>query len=192
MISPKQIPDGGNYFQHFLQYQNDYFHSLNLHKIRNRKNQFIFHKPSKSQVFPIQKKKPMETVDNFYFKTKNNQYLGDKLLKISTRKQPTYGTDLFTLIEKKKKFNESIRNLQMKKIQEDNMLFRNRLMNTQCNYSHKDLENEFRTTKLLSRHLKKIRPLNEEDTKHQRNFSNATFSIHHSESNKSRSNTSYK
>ena len=80
----------------------------------------------------------------------------------------------------------------MKKIQEDNMLFRNRLMNTQCNYSHKDLENEFRTTKLLSRHLKKIRPLNEEDTKHQRNFSNATFSIHHSESNKSRSNTSYK
>ena len=116
MISPKQILDGGNYFQHYLQYQNDYFHSLNLHKIRNRKNQFIFHKPSKSQVFPIQKKKQMETVDNFYFKTKNNQYLGDKLLKISTRKQPTYGTDLFTLIEKKKKFNESIRSLQMKKL----------------------------------------------------------------------------
>ena len=162
MNSPKQIPDGANYFQHFLKYQNDYFHSLNLRKIRNRKNQFIFHRPSKSQVFHIQKKKPMETVDNFYFKTKNNQYLGDKLLKISTRKQPTYGTDLFTLIEKKKKFNDSIRNLQMKKIKEDNMLFRNRLMNTQCNYSHKDLEKEFRTTKLLAKHLKKIHPLNKQ------------------------------
>ena len=43
MYFQPQIPDGANCYQHYLRYQDDYFHKLNLNNIRRRPNQFLFY-----------------------------------------------------------------------------------------------------------------------------------------------------
>lgn len=170
MYFQPQIPDGANCYQHYLRYQDDYFHKLNLNNIRRRPNKFLFYGSNS-----LERKK----ADSTYYRTKN--FKGK--IKISTRTSPLT-IDTFSLIEKQQKCNNTIRSMHLKKIQQDNLLFKMRITNTPCMYNHRTFENDFQTTKYFSRHLKKIKPIN--NSHHHKSMSCAN-----TEPNEKTSRTSY-
>ena len=148
MYFQPQIPDGANCYQHYLRYQDDYFHKINLNNIRRRPNQFMFYGTNTSME---RKRSPKETKNSIYNNKKNNDYLQGKLKVISNRRTPCLTIDPFSLIEKQQKCNNTISSVHLKKIQRENLLFKMKITNTPCIYNHKTYENDFQTTKYFSR-----------------------------------------
>ena len=70
------------------------------------------------------KRSPKETKNSIYNNKKNNDYLQGKLKVISNRRTPCLTIDPFSLIEKQQKCNNTIRSMHLKKIQQENLLFK--------------------------------------------------------------------
>ena len=103
------------------------------------------------------------SLDKNYNISKDNAYLGNKLIQISTRpKQPL--NDYFLMMsEKRIKFNQFVRTMEKERVHRESLFFKSRLMNTPSIINHKKLDKEFSETRSMTMHLRKIEPMSSID-----------------------------
>lgn len=168
MYNWKPKKNGIDQFTQYMRHQDDYFHRIKLANIRNRKNKFMFptiprkpHTSYQNQRSPKHMKNQLSSsLEKDYNLSKDNAYLGSKLVQISMRPKKPLNNYFIEMTEKRLKFNNAIRNLEKERLERENMFFLNRLINTQSIINHKKLEKEFNETRTATLHLKKIEPLN--------------------------------
>lgn len=171
MYNWKPKKNGIDQFTQYMRYQNDFFHKQKLTNIRKRNNKFIFPAIVKPKTSQQNRTSPnhshnviASSLDKHYNISKENAYLGNKLIQISTRpKQPL--NDYFLMMsEKRLKFNNAVRTMEKERVNRENMFYMNRLMNTQSIINHKKLDKEFNETRSMTMHLRKIEPMSSIDT----------------------------
>ena len=170
MYNWKPKKNGIEPFTQYMRYQDDFFHKQKLINIRKRSNKFIFPSIVKPKTSYQSKKSPnhshnviASSLDKNYNISKDNAYLGNKLIQISTRpKQPL--NDYFLMMsEKRIKFNQFVRTMEKERVNRENLFFKSRLMNTPSIINHKKLDKEFSETRSMTMHLRKIEPMSSID-----------------------------
>ena len=144
--------NGVNDTTQFMRYQNDFFHNVKMSMIKRRKNQFVFPLISKPQT-------SYQTSRTSFKIEKDNSYLNHKLRMISKRLLKPLNIFFLDLSSKQNQIRKVIRASTKEKINEENMLYVNRLMHTQSIINHRSLEKDFISNRNASRNLKKIEPL---------------------------------
>lgn len=144
--------NGVNETTQFMRYQNDFFHNAKMTMIKRRKNQFVFPLIAKPQT-------SYQTSRNSFKIEKDNSYLSNKLRMISKRLLKPLNTFFLDLSSKQNQIRKVIRSSTKDKINQENMLYVNRLMHTQSIINHRSLEKDFISNRNASRNLKKIEPL---------------------------------
>ena len=129
--------NGVNETTQFMKYQNDFFHNAKMTMIKRRKNQFVFPLIAKPQTS---------------YQTYRNSM-------ISKRPRKPLNTFFLDLSSKQNQIRKVIRSSTKDKINQENMLYVNRLMHTQSIINHRSLEKDFISNRNASRNLKKIEPL---------------------------------
>lgn len=120
--------------------------------IKRRKNQFVFPLIAKPQT-------SYQTSRTSFKIEKDNSYLSHKLRMISKRPLKPLKTFSLDLSSKQNQIRKVIRASTKEKINQENMLYVNRLMHTQSIINHRSLEKDFISNRNASRNLKKIEPL---------------------------------
>ena len=100
-----------------------------------------------------------QTSRNSFKIEKDNSYLSNKLRMISKRPLKPLNTFFLDLSSKQNQIRKVIRSSTKDKINQENMLYVNRLMHTQSIINHRSLEKDFISNRNTSRNLKKIEPL---------------------------------
>ena len=129
--------NGVNETTQFMRYQNDFFHNAKMTMIKRRKNQFVFPLIAKPQTS---------------YQTSRNSMISKRPLK-------PLNTCFLDLSSKQNQIRKVIRSSTKDKINQENMLYVNRLMHTQSIINHRSLEKDFISNRNASRNLKKIEPL---------------------------------
>lgn len=129
--------NGVNETTQFMRYQNDFFHNAKMTMIKRRKNQFVFPLIAKLQTS---------------YQTSRNSMISKRPLK-------PLNTFFLDLSSKQNQIRKVIRSSTKDKINQENMLYVNRLMHTQSIINHRSLEKDFISNRNASRNLKKIEPL---------------------------------
>ena len=132
---------------------------LNLHhnkfnSIQKRKNKYLHTTTSEIPSSRI------NSVDRRYFLTKGNEYLFDKLIKISSRSNKTISDNkaFNNFMSKKNKAMQAIRELNEKKMNEFNNDYRRRILSVNSVVDLKKMENDFKVTRKVYKQLRKVQP----------------------------------
>lgn len=170
MYQWKPKKDGTNIVLQYIRHQDDYFHNSKLNLIRSRKNRFLFPKLPKKPSTSYQqyrkeqlKTKPYlltMTLDKTYYINRDNAYLSNRLNQISTRPKQPWNTYFFYISDKRIKFNNTVRELEQKRIKQENNAFFSRLTTVPSIINRKKMENDYHFSKLASEHLRKIERIN--------------------------------
>lgn len=166
MYQWKPKRDGTDIVRQYIRHQDDYFHNTKLNVIRNRKNKFLFPKLPKKPSTSFQQFRKEETktkpylltmtLDKTYYINRDNAYLGNRLNQISTRQRQPLNTYFMTLTDKRIRFNNSVRQIQQKRIKEENNEFFSRLITVPSIINRKKFENDYNLSKIAAMHLRKI------------------------------------
>lgn len=155
---------GGNYNELYIRYQNDYYLNFNINKIKNRKNEYFFPKKTKNSL-STNKLKVNAFGYKAYKEMQDNQYLGNRLRQIFSRRQQGLNTD-FTDSKKVKlhSFNR-LREIEKKRIDQENQFYRTRINNSSGHFQ-KSLYKQFGDEqKKYSHNLRKMFPVSSTETK---------------------------
>ena len=166
MYQWKPKRDGTDIVKQYIRHQDDYFHNTKLSVIKNRKNKFLFPKLPKKPSTSFQQYRKEEiktkpylitmTLDKTYYINRDNAYLGNRLHQISSRPKQPLNTYFMTLTDKRIRFNNSVREIQQKRIQQENNEFFSRLTTIPSIINRKKFENDYNLSKLAAMHLRKI------------------------------------
>ena len=175
MYQWKPKKDGTDIVKQYIRHQDDYFHHSKLNLIRNRKNRFLFpqlpKKPSTSyQHYRKEqlKTKPYlltMTLDKTYYINRDNAYLSSRLSQISSRPKQPWNSYFFYISDKRIRFNNTVRELEQKRIRSENNAFFSRLTTVPSIINRKKMESDYHFSKLASEHLRKIERINNSKSK---------------------------
>lgn len=150
----------------FLREQEIALHRKKLTQIKNRKNPYeiesstsLFQKRFSKMKFQAEKVNPFGGFHNSLHIKKNNNYLTNKINKISKRSNKTIFPDfLQQSVRTRNRFNESIRYLKEKQLIEDNQEFSYRLNHKTSCINIRKIEEDFVLHQKLIHKLKRIKP----------------------------------
>ena len=156
---------GENYNSLYMRYQNDYYLSMNIFNIKNRRSQYKFAPGFKMMDNGLLKKLKGDANDykTYVFK-KNNQYLGSKILQISTRNKGKLkmktNTDFLSTIKTKGNSYAKLREMEKERIATENEFYHNRIRNSNSYFKKTNYSQFAKDQQKFSKNLRKILPIN--------------------------------
>lgn len=152
---------GGSYNQLYTRFQNDYYLNHNLNKIRNRKPQYQFTFTPVVRTSYSQNKFNLQGSGTNYKEFKqieDNKYLGNKLIQIFNRQPKYFNRDFFASKQVKLNSYNRLRELEKKRILEENLFYQTRIKNSSTCFSRQKLLDFSKEQQKYSKNLRKILP----------------------------------